>query len=381
MQLKVIENYDVFLNMEKEWNDLLSHSLNDIPFLRHEWVKHWWKNFVEPNEKVQIFLIYESEKLIAIAPFMATREKGYILTYRVLKLMVNSHSYRSDLIIRRGYENSDIVKYIWQYVKDRNKWDYLKLRDVPDFANESITIKEFKKLTSSLGFHISLETPRYSPLIVLEGDWETYFKNRKGHFRRNLNRREKKLAKEIGEIRIEKIEDSHPELHELLDKGFEVEASGWKGEKGSAILNNEAIRKFYHRVADEAVKQGWLKLYFLYAGDQLLAFDYCFVYCDRFYLMKVGYDEQFKRYAPGHLLKKYEIRECFENGLKEYDFLGQQMEWKMEWADNIRPQYTIFVYGKTPLGFFKYFLNVIFLPALRRVSFLRKIKKQIFRIR
>ncbi len=378
MKFEIIESYDQFLNIEKEWNELVGHSLNDIPFLRHEWIKLWWNNFVEPEEKIQIVLVRDNGKLIAGAPFLFTTEKGYVLTYRVLKLMVNSHSYRSDIVIHREYGDGEIIEEIWRYLKNQGGWDYLKLRDVPEYKNESVTIRELKRVTGADGFRMSLETPRYSPIVILEEDWETYFKKRKGHFRRNLNRREKKLGKEVGEIRIQKIEEAHPQLHELLDKGFEVEASGWKGEKGSAILKNAATRKFYHQVADEAIKKGWLKLYFLYAGEQLLAFDYCFVYRDRFYLMKVGYDERFKRYAPGHLLKKYEIRECFENGLKEYDFLGQQMEWKMEWAENIRPQYTIFVYGKTPMGFVKYFLNVILLPSLRKITLLRKIKEKYF---
>jgi hypothetical protein len=43
MQLKVIQTVEEFDSLAGEWNDLLSQSASHVPFLRHEYLKTWWR--------------------------------------------------------------------------------------------------------------------------------------------------------------------------------------------------------------------------------------------------------------------------------------------------------------------------------------------------
>ncbi len=56
----------------------------------------------------------------------------------------------------------------------------------------------------------------------------------------------------------------------------------------------------------------------------------------RLWELKIGYNEKFRRCAPGLLLTHETLRYVFERGLKAYEFLGHEEDWERIWAaDNV----------------------------------------------
>jgi CelD/BcsL family acetyltransferase involved in cellulose biosynthesis len=53
---------------------------------------------------------------------------------------------------------------------------------------------------------------------------------------------------------------------------------------------------------------------------------------DRFWLFKIGYDEQFARCSPGTLLMLHTVRYAAERGLVSYEFLGSADPWTAHWT-------------------------------------------------
>ena len=43
MQLKVLRSLEEINALEKAWNALLEQSASHVPFLRHEYIRTWWK--------------------------------------------------------------------------------------------------------------------------------------------------------------------------------------------------------------------------------------------------------------------------------------------------------------------------------------------------
>ncbi|HLH32332.1 MAG TPA: GNAT family N-acetyltransferase, partial [Terriglobia bacterium] len=71
---------------------------------------------------------------------------------------------------------------------------------------------------------------------------------------------------------------------------------------------------------------------------------------DRFWLLKVGYDEKFARCSPGILLTVKTIQYAASIGLKSYEFLGKPEPWTTQWSDHNRECISLRLYPYTPSG-------------------------------
>ena len=130
----------------------------------------------------------------------------------------------------------------------------------------------------------------------------------------------------------------------MLDEGFRLEASGWKGARGTAMRSATSTREFYTRLAAVAARQGWLSLYQLQAGATPVAFQFGLELGDTYFLLKPGYDETFADCSPGHLLVEDVLADLEERGIREFDFLGPEMPWKSEWTDRLRPHTWLYIF-------------------------------------
>jgi CelD/BcsL family acetyltransferase involved in cellulose biosynthesis len=93
------------------------------------------------------------------------------------------------------------------------------------------------------------------------------------------------------------------DLEEELRRGFEVEASGWKGKAGTAIASERATADFYRSLARDLHSRGELRFSYIVADGHFLAFDFALVQNGRYHLLKTGYDEAFRSFAPGLVLR------------------------------------------------------------------------------
>jgi CelD/BcsL family acetyltransferase involved in cellulose biosynthesis len=133
-----------------------------------------------------------------------------------------------------------------------------------------------------------------------------------------------------------------------------LEASGWKGREGSAILNDPGEAAFYTALASAAAEAGALRLALLREEGRLIAFEYCIVSDGTVLALKVGYDEARARLQPGHVLALMNIRDaCGRPELHFYDMLGNSnriADYKRRFATDYWTISRIRVYGRSPAG-------------------------------
>ena len=143
-------------------------------------------------------------------------------------------------------------------------------------------------------------------------------------------------------------------LGALLEEMFALEAAGWKGRAGQAILCKGADRKFYTALGHAAAQAGALRIATLRDGPRLLAYEYCLVSGDAVLAMKVGYDESRARLQPGHMAALLNIADaCADPALAWYDMLGNGMrvaDYKRRFATGYRRLYRIRLFSPGPTG-------------------------------
>jgi CelD/BcsL family acetyltransferase involved in cellulose biosynthesis len=165
-------------------------------------------------------------------------------------------------------------------------------------------------------------------------------------FRSSLRRKRRRIE-EQGALRLRCFERAEPAA---LERFYELESAGWKGQKGTAIACDERTRRFYDGLADAASRHGYFSLYALECGGRVVAMQYCLSDRERCYLLKPAFDENFSKYSPGQLITQEILRDCLERGLTEYDFLGREAEWKGEWAEATRPQADCYIFRRGLAG-------------------------------
>ncbi len=80
-------------------------------------------------------------------------------------------------------------------------------------------------------------------------------------------------------------------------------------------------------------------------GDQTAAVQLGVEYKNRFWLLKMGYDQSFARCSPGELLIVESLRLAAERGLEAYEFTGTPESWTHKWTDKTHDSVSIRIYA------------------------------------
>jgi CelD/BcsL family acetyltransferase involved in cellulose biosynthesis len=191
-----------------------------------------------------------------------------------------------------------------------------------------------------------IEPAGESPIVELDGDWDSYRRETKSRWGAPLERWRRKMAREH---RLEaRIVEAPADLESELDRGLAVEASGWKGRAGTAITSSPGTERFYRRVAAEFAERGTLRLSSLVLDGEMVAFDLSLLHAGRLWLLKTGYDERFRRLGPGLVLRMWVIERCYELGLDAHELLGGDDAWKRKFATATRRQLSLRTYPGGP---------------------------------
>jgi CelD/BcsL family acetyltransferase involved in cellulose biosynthesis len=169
------------------------------------------------------------------------------------------------------------------------------------------------------------------PWIDLDESWITPEKHLNAGRRSDL-RRARRIAEAQGRVTCEILSPGPAELAQLLAEAYQVEAAGWKGRDGTALLCDTLQGEFYRRYAAAACEEGALRLAFLRINGRAAAMQLAIETTDRFWLHKIGYNAEFARCSPGVLLMVETLTYAARRGLRSYEFLGATEPWIRHWT-------------------------------------------------
>ena len=187
------------------------------------------------------------------------------------------------------------------------------------------------------------------PFVDATGDFGAYAATLAKKHRKEVARQRRRLAEE-GTVEFQ-VADGRERLEELLDEGFGVEGSGWKTENRSAIVSKPHVEFFYREVGRWAARRGWLRLAFLRLDGRPLAFDMCIEYGGATYVLKGGFDPEYRRFGPGSLLTWDSLERAFADpAIASYELLGTDDPYKLNWTETVRERVRLQAFRRSPLG-------------------------------
>lgn len=327
-----IRRPEAFSSIVSDWKRLVALSGN--PLLTYE----WFISCVEalhPGTQLMVIAVKRGGEIAAIAPLVLSRKRGGArLEFLGVSSLFEPCGFLFD-------DNDSLAALVSALIGTGYP---AVLQRVPESVSEEI-------LRNAWAGAVCMRTPSAStPFVEIGAHWDEYLGGLSQKRRYDL-RRARKRAQELGPISIRIFCPEPGELQGWLEKVFATEASGWKGRNGSAILKKRYLKDFFSAYLERACREGILRLCLLEIGGKTAAAQIALEYEKRFWVLKIGYDEQFARCSPGILLTMETLRYAFGNGLESYEFLGSAEPWIDAWTTEQRPHGNFFIYPFSARGF------------------------------
>ena len=341
-----------------EWRALCESSAYSDPFFRPEWIAAYVRAFA-PRDAIALATVRVDGRLAAALPLVREIKLLGGMPARALRGATNVHGCRYD-VAHRADGAAPAIPALWDALGATAGWDMLELPNVP----EGSAVEKLARHAEARGYLIhAAPAPDVPYLRFPDGSssFEALLARLDPKFRSNLRRRRRKLEA-LGLVRL--VESRQPD--ERLAQFYALELNGWKGVEQSAIASSAATRRFYDGIATDAARSGTLSIYALECGGRPVAMHFGLRQGTRYFLLKTAYDESLRQCSPGQLITHEVLRALAAEHCTEFDFLGQLMDWKKDWAPQLRRHATWYIF-RGAVGRVLHDVHFRLRPALRRV--------------
>lgn len=336
--------HSITTDLEAQWEDLAA-AAGASPFVRPGWVSAWAACF--RNQRPRLLGVSDSSRLVAALPL--------VVSGRAVRSPTNWHTGDFGSL---SIDDDRAASLFEALIDSRATTVDLGHIDAADLQRFETAAKASGRLQLSW-------VQQESPFIDTTGAWDAYASLRDARWLRQLERRRAQLQRQ-GELVLD-IQLGDTNLEPLLEEGFRLEATGWKGESGTAVLSDPETRRFYWEVARWAAQKGLLRLAFLRLDGRAIGFDFCLEDERRHYFLKTGFDPALKPQAPGLILRHDMIHRAFDLGLQSYELLGGAESYKLAWTNETRARYRALAFRRSPAGLAMWLAYRHGRPAAKRV--------------
>jgi hypothetical protein len=320
------------------WDDLWRRSDRSSPLLRADRLAAWCRRFA-PGARFRAVVVGDGDALIAALPIVGSR-------LPFVGQGPNNHwSATGDLMVDASAEPGSWTGPLLAGLR-RLPWACIVYRACPCEA------PAWRHLASEAGRHGLLFRSRATDACGILRLDARMLKDGPGgsrNHRRNVGKAVRRLeAAGGGAFKVH--EPAHPdEVDRLMGIGFTIEDTGWKGRGASSVLRTPGMRDYFIDESRSLAARGNLLLFFLEYLEKPIAFQYAFRGKDAVILSKTGYDEEFARLSPGHVMTLDMVKHLAARGAAEVEF-GPMTEATAHWVDGSYPTGTVVLARKDLLG-------------------------------
>ena len=330
-QMIIYDSAAEFAGLESRWNRVALAAPR--PSLTHEWLLAWWRAF---GGGETIAVTHEAGDGSLLAGALLVR------TSRVIRAAANEYTDDWDIVARDDSARAALLREIARF-------RVAKL-DLPRLPGESATVAMATDAFDRGGYRVAISPEEASPYLPLPSTWDellgTVSRNQRSKIRRYRRRLEE------GGLAFRTVTESG--VDRALRSFFAVEASGWKGASGTAIVQRPDAHQFYSEFANAAAANGWLRLHLLELEGAVIAAAYSCVLGKTAFVLKSGFDERHRDLAPGAVLRTEALHQAVSDGLARYEFMGKGDPHKLHWTPRLRQRMVVRAYRGLALPEYAY---------------------------
>ena len=332
-----------FAAIASDWDRVAARQRS--PFLMSMWIAPWCDAFAGTRQPL-FAVLWRDGVLIAGLPLL----RGW----RAWDAAANDHSPEFGLLATDDDARGRIVEAVLSRANALT---------MPSLPADGAALTALCAAARGLGRWSLVEPGNVSLATETTGSFEEYRAGLSSKVRSEIGRLGRK-AKREHHLTLAPLA-TPDDLDAQLARAFAVEASGWKGRAGTAISSSTRTEDFYRQIARNFHSAGALRLSELAFDGTLAAMAITIIHQRRAFTIKVGYDERYRRVAPGLVLLMAMIERCFELGLDAYEFSGPDADYERRFATTPQRYHQLRIYRPSPLNAARYGYYRCVRPVLR----------------
>lgn len=315
---------------------LLAASANRSVFLTADFVEPWFEVFGSQHELVNLTVSVDGE-LVGAAPWaIQPGTVGQPLRRLVPAGQSPTSGEYLDVVAVEGSE-----RLVAEALADeltgplRRRWDVLVAQRV---LADGLGMAELARALAARGYPAELVPTGLSPFTTLPGPGGDLLAGRSKNFRDQVKQARSRVAR-LGSVRLRTI-GVDLGLDEGLEQLLELHRARWAEE--SSFDSPDKIR-FHRAVARRLHARQGLYLAVLEVEGKPAAARYDFVHDDKMWCVQGGWNPAFAAARPGLHMTDVAMTWAMTRGLREYDFLGGEGDYKQRWSTGSRDLVTVVV--------------------------------------
>jgi hypothetical protein len=304
LKTRVLDGEEL-LALGDEWEELVDHALEENAY----YCRHYCRALLAHIEKrpVHSIAIWKDDRLIALLPFVTTRGHWAGVTKVNIAWTTPYTTTSIPLIDQRNV--GEAIDALLMAMGDPSMGSNIWI--LPEQALEGSVNKALTAGMSANG-HLSQPFGVFDRAVLeRRGTFEDHMKDHVSKKRRKDLRRNRKRLDELGEVTWT-AHSGGSALNDAVDAFLRIEASGWKGERGTALDCDEATRAFAKQAFGDQGQSAITRADVLSLDGQAIAINLTLQTGRTGFTIKCAFDEAYRGQSAGLLLEEEMIRGVLE---------------------------------------------------------------------
>lgn len=363
LSVKAVTTYDDFLRMRTIWDSLLSKSGLENPFLTHDWFRIAYDHF-DKHHDLFILVVQSDQEVIAIAPFILSREKFWGLPIKKIRFLNNVHTPSQEFILTE--RQADAVAAILDFLQSNHQlWDVFELKEIRENSNTLFLLE-----------NLCEERNIYHPRFLVSTNWEAStdisleeaLAKLSANAKRKYKRRHRHL-KNLGHLSFEMFTDFDT-IEKNLHTFFAFYEQSWKGKERNS--------DFYYDIARAFCQKNNAILFSLFLNQQPIAYLFTVRAGKKLFGRKTTFDPSFYAYSPGRFLMDEIYSYCIQkDDIGSIDFGRGNETYKQDYGGIPLNQVCLLGAHKKTIVSFIFFLRYRIVLYFKRTKYFIAIQKSI----
>jgi CelD/BcsL family acetyltransferase involved in cellulose biosynthesis len=184
-----------------------------------------------------------------------------------------------------------------------------------------------------------------SPYIVSPGTLDDFLATKSRGFRSNMRARRRDVTTDPS-VEVRYFSQPH-EMASYFALALSIERKSWKRAEGSSLASREWETRLYDELLGRYAALGLVLAAVLFIDGVPAAHSMDLVQGDRVYGLKTSFDPDYTVRRPGVMLLVARLERYFSRGVREFDFIGLDEEYKLQWSRQVRAHESLRLYGPT----------------------------------
>ncbi len=325
--VSVLRTRAEFAEIRDAWTNLRAERPGGSPCLDWHWFDRFWEAMVPARAEAAVITVWSDRRLLGAAPVVVTPPRPRLIGLSAITGMENAHTAAYEWLLTADAHAAERAagEIATALVAMTGRRGIVSWRNAPE---KHPATHMARAALETKGWRVMWRPGRPHRVIHFPQGTDAFVASLSANMRARLRKSGRRLE-QAGAVRFREVSGA-ADLHERLAAAWDLESRGWKGRAGTSVNQDEQVRRFYDSLALSLASERRFALFELTCADRVVAFLYGLAETNRLYGLKFGYDADFARASPGHVIILRVMEWAAVHGISSLD-LGGDSEFKAHW--------------------------------------------------